>query len=508
MSKFSIDTDKVSSIASDLSNLSSSSSSIGSSVSGYDTTNEDGFDFSGAKSAIENNVEGMKTKVSNTSVLLDAVVSTHSSLQDSVSSGDSSGGSSDYGSYSYGGGSYGGGSSGGGSNYVGGGYGSSAPQAEISSSQGSTGKAISGEVKKVAKNEVSAVSLSSLDVEDPLAEKLVESVLKENPSAYDKLKEELGKVESTIANAESALNEELDVVLSSNSIKTTSPDGIIAESFGNTLLVIEASTKTPGITKYVKDVNEVAKEYKLEVRFLELDDIIDYSSAGSYNERINDDVLAINEPSHELKDILEVKIDSESEEEKEKISSINDYSQFKSGIYQLEENEENKENQEVEETIFSEKQEENKKEDENNEETPQQEEIINEDEKELEEQQKEQEHLKENQEDNQSEKVIENRERPIVPGTIPEMRKEEKKEEEKKEPIEKTDNNKTVDSSKIKDKSKYDKLTSIPTRDNVKNDILNSPVTLILKNNLICNAETGILSKERVKMLIENSGIN
>ena len=50
--------------------------------------------------------------------------------------------------------------------------------------------------------------------------------------------------------------------------------------------------------------------------------------------------------------------------------------------------------------------------------------------------------------------------------------------------------------------------TNIPTKDGIKNDILNSPVTMIIKNNLIINAETGILSRDRIEMLISTSGIS
>jgi hypothetical protein len=50
-------------------------------------------------------------------------------------------------------------------------------------------------------------------------------------------------------------------------------------------------------------------------------------------------------------------------------------------------------------------------------------------------------------------------------------------------------------------------LTKLPTKGNITNDIMNSPVTMIMKNNLIVAAETGILTKERIESLIKNSGI-
>lgn len=502
MSSFSIDTDKVSEVANDISHLSSTSSSIVNSVEDYNITNEDGFDFSGAKSAIENNVDGMKTKVNNTYILLDAVVNTHSSLQDSVGENNSSSPGANYGDYSYTGGNSGGGSSS--SNYSSGGYGDTIPVAELTANQNFVNNMLSD-----ANSGAPINSFPGLNISDPNALAAIDTALKENPSAYEKLLEELGKVKSTISNAESTLNEELEIVLSSNSIKSTTAEGVIAESFGKALIVVEASSKTPGIIEYTKEVNEVSKEHKIEFRFLQLDDIIDYSSTTSYNENITSEVLTIKkENQKDIKEIKEEPNNIETNEEQKNIE-IEKTSSITNNIESNKANEVEEKVDEIEQNIDENKKEEEKEiiEDEasKNTESPEQEKIINEDEIELEEQRNKEIELQERRQKLINElKKSKNSSSYLNPlNQTKDINIEEKKEEKKEE--QKTT---TINSSKIKDQTKFDKLTNIPTKDGIKNDILNSPVTMIIKNNLIINAEAGILSRDRIEILISTSGIS
>ncbi len=450
MSKFAIDTDKVKTVANDMNILSSRSSTIVNSISSYDTTNEDGFDFNGAKGAIENNVEGMKIKVNNTSVLLEAVVGTHSSLQDSVSNNKSSGSSSkaSSGGGSSGGGGYGSSSSGGGSGsgggYVGG-------PTSTSTGFGNVAKAIPNKteapkkVEKAPTSEKSNIDYASSFIEDPYDTHLVETALKDNPSAYEKLKEELGNVESAVAPAESVLNEELAVVLSANNIKTINPEDISTQSFANNLLIIEASSKDIDITKYLQDVNDVAKGYEIEVKFLELDGIISSSSPTSLNETNKDDVLSIKEENN---------TNSELESDTSDPLTIEE---------EMETFDENREESEILEV-----------------ETKDGKEVIEDEIK--------------------------------IPGIITGDSEEEPSANQPLNVAEDkqktTENKEIVGKSAIVDQIKYDRLTSIPAKNDVKNDILNSPVTLVVRNNLIINSATGILGKEMVEMLIASSGIN
>ena len=84
MSVFILETESVSSAASSVQSLNSQMSSISSSVNGYDTTCEDGFDFAGAKSVIAGNIDACSSKIQNTASLMENVVSSHTSLQGSM----------------------------------------------------------------------------------------------------------------------------------------------------------------------------------------------------------------------------------------------------------------------------------------------------------------------------------------------------------------------------------------------------------------------------------------
>lgn len=85
MSAFLLDTSAVSSVAGDISSLAGEFSSLASTISGFDTSCEDGeFDFNGAKNAIVSNINACCTKVTNTAKIMDTVVSEHTSLQSSL----------------------------------------------------------------------------------------------------------------------------------------------------------------------------------------------------------------------------------------------------------------------------------------------------------------------------------------------------------------------------------------------------------------------------------------
>ena len=81
MAIFMIETESVSSSSDSINSLSSNLSNISSSVSGYDVSCDDGFDFSGAKQVIVQNIEACVSKMSNTSKLMNNVVSSHNDLQ-------------------------------------------------------------------------------------------------------------------------------------------------------------------------------------------------------------------------------------------------------------------------------------------------------------------------------------------------------------------------------------------------------------------------------------------
>ena len=126
MSVFMIETGNVDSASSAVGKVASQVSDLSSSVSGYDTSCEDGFDFASAKNVIASNIEACVTKVKNTASILNTVSQTHTQLQSSLkykedesstNSGGKSGGSS---GSSYSGGGYSGGGGGGG--YSSGGY--------------------------------------------------------------------------------------------------------------------------------------------------------------------------------------------------------------------------------------------------------------------------------------------------------------------------------------------------------------------------------------------------
>ncbi len=83
MSKVLLNTDSVATVSSGMGTLSSNVDTIISSINSYDVSGSE-FPFADAKAAIVSNVEKTKTKISNTKILLDKVISVHSNLQESV----------------------------------------------------------------------------------------------------------------------------------------------------------------------------------------------------------------------------------------------------------------------------------------------------------------------------------------------------------------------------------------------------------------------------------------
>ena len=84
MSVFMLETDAVTSAASTLESLANQVSTLSSSVAGYDTACEDGFNFAGAKNVIAQNIEACRVKIANTVALMNNVVNSHTQLQNSL----------------------------------------------------------------------------------------------------------------------------------------------------------------------------------------------------------------------------------------------------------------------------------------------------------------------------------------------------------------------------------------------------------------------------------------
>ena len=84
MAVFILETEAVTSAASSVNSLASEVANIGSSVSGYDTSCEDGFNFAGAKGVIAANIEACSVKIQNTAKVMESVVSSHTELQNKL----------------------------------------------------------------------------------------------------------------------------------------------------------------------------------------------------------------------------------------------------------------------------------------------------------------------------------------------------------------------------------------------------------------------------------------
>lgn len=158
MALFLLDCDIATSSAGDIDSTASEFESLQSEVSGYDTSCEDGFDFSSAKSAIASNLEACSIKAKNSSKLINAVVSAHTSLQNKLIYGKKEEESQQKSNSSSGSGSGGsGGSSGGGGGYSGGGGGYSGGAGGNSGASG----IISGVSSAIA-SELSSAELGQL----------------------------------------------------------------------------------------------------------------------------------------------------------------------------------------------------------------------------------------------------------------------------------------------------------------------------------------------------------
>ncbi len=266
MSKFSIDTDRVDNVADDINSLSPKVSSIKSSISGYDVSNDDGFDFGGAKDAIAHNIEGVETKINNTVKLLNAVVGTHSGLQNSVSdnSGNTTSSKTSSDNYSYS-------PSSGNSNYysgtnTGGGFGYESPSNTNSTKKTTT---------KKTKNNKTTTS-ETIKEDDSLLDYDPFSVFSDKDlSAAELLDVELGATATTTAAAVSSLltTNTSDGLTTTNTSSTITPEEIISKSQFQTIIVLETSSKET--TTYKQIVEETARENSLGFHTLLLDTIIE-----------------------------------------------------------------------------------------------------------------------------------------------------------------------------------------------------------------------------------------
>ena len=84
MSIFMIETSNLDSASSSIGKIASQMSDLASSVGGYDTSCDDGFDFASVKGLIESNIEACITKVQNTATILNTVSQSHTELQSSL----------------------------------------------------------------------------------------------------------------------------------------------------------------------------------------------------------------------------------------------------------------------------------------------------------------------------------------------------------------------------------------------------------------------------------------
>lgn len=247
---FKLNTDKVNSVAESISSLSSEASSVSSSISGYDGSNEDGFNFSGAIAAIANNVSGMETKFKNTVALLNAVTGTHTSLQESANgdldgSGDDTSGYVSSGRVSGGSGRRSGGGSAG--------LSSSAITASANLFNGSPAQSISTPSGSIDTTSIPTTETPTFT------------------SAREVLMQELG---APLANVVSTLNENLDVTLSANKIDTIETDDLGVLSNGRAIIVVEGHSDDTTLPLYLKRVSKVAEEFNIELKFLKLDSIV------------------------------------------------------------------------------------------------------------------------------------------------------------------------------------------------------------------------------------------
>ena len=84
MAVFEIDTDELTSAASDISRLSTNISNLADEVKGYDCSNEDGFDFATPQKAIAAAIEDLADSVKQGAKTLNKVAETHNEVQSAL----------------------------------------------------------------------------------------------------------------------------------------------------------------------------------------------------------------------------------------------------------------------------------------------------------------------------------------------------------------------------------------------------------------------------------------
>ncbi len=302
MAKVLIDTDSVLNVSKGMDTLSGNVDTVLGSVKSYDVANSD-FDFSGAKAAIVNNIEGIETKVSNTNILLDTVVKVHSELQEaagnlnstdavnsaststSAVSSSSDSYSSDYSSYS-------------GADY----YSSS----DASSDQGGMGgfpsssyqpyyeaAATKDKTTEVANAIASATAIEKIDEKETDAEvskKVVSSLVEE---MYKEVLEETKIEETTISNL-------------LNTIKN-----------GGMCIVVEGNSLDLKTVEYLKVVAKAAMPVQALIRFVKLDNILDFKTNSTASDVAEDTKTVLNEDK-DKKEKTE-----EKQEKDNKVESLN-----------------------------------------------------------------------------------------------------------------------------------------------------------------------------------------
>ena len=437
MARFSIDTDKVENVADDISSLTSKSSGLTSNVSGYDTSNDDGFNFSSAKDSIVHNLEGVETKINNTVKMLEVIAGTHEGLQNSVDeNGDTSGttpttnytGGSVGSYYSSSGGGYGGGSSYSSSSY------SNAIATPIGGENNGSGLPEDNLVTSFEPIPLGLdqMSLSAVELlNQVLSSTSASTSLAANSLLENKLSEE--KIADGIKDTETKV---------ANEIK---PDELESASNNKTIIVLEKNSSDDAA--YQTLIAEVANEYKIDFKVLLLDSII--------QDKDKTDGLDIKLSSVIEESSLKVNDPSNGEHEEEKSSE---------GTESKEEELEEKSTEKEEESLSK-------------------------------------------TEDNQEENISGETETKEEPQEEKASEGAETKEEKKEESINKT--NTTSENSKytVLDQGKYNTLTSLKTAGTAKNNLEETPVTLIIRNGVIISAINGVTTKEKLESIIAGTGI-
>ena len=234
-----INTDAISPISDNMKSIASKATQVLSSVNGYsiDSTK---FDFSGAKNAIANNIEGMEIKMKNSSTLLSAVVGTHESYQKSADGGNETGGT-DTGNYTYTGGN----SSHNNSYYGGTGSGNTANTGTLMNySQPTTPQGDETAIKSTEEQSLLVASMLGNDVKS----NIILQTLANTMNLFGITLAETGKL-SEILNK----NEKL----------------VILEGISTAIETIE----------YTRIVGKVCTEYGIPVKYVNLDKILTYKDS-------------------------------------------------------------------------------------------------------------------------------------------------------------------------------------------------------------------------------------